>query len=510
MMKSNKKFEQVAEDFNSPYFRNWLFCLGTSNYKILGIDGPTMGILSRENKIQYFAQMETWTKAHRDLKNKTLKNYDFVEQIIDKANSHGELLNRWTEKNIFKAPLKKFTNKKLMSLYRQYAVLGAKEYTYGVCLPLLDFQGFSFVESAITEFLKKNAPPEKFEHYFSVFTQPIKNSFSQEQEESLLGIIGKHYKSPKWKKDILKSDSAAIQNKYPKFFRDLRRHAKRYAWVYYVYRGPAYTERDFLEFVKHSLKQKVHPSARLKQLAEKKGKISTLKNRYLRELNPPQFHLKMLKLAGKLVWAKPRRKDYQSKSYYHIEKLQKEIGRRLFLSLEQVRSLPLDILEKFLTSGKAKPELANEFFRLHLCVRVGDNKTVSLSGKKAGKLIKKSFKLPKKENAKLFKNQSELIGQTAFAGFARGQVKIINQPIDMHKMNPGDILVSVATTPSLVPAIKKAAAIVTDEGGLTCHASIVSRELEIPCVVGTKIATEVLKDGELVEVDADNGIVKKI
>ena len=58
--------------------------------------------------------------------------------------------------------------------------------------------------------------------------------------------------------------------------------------------------------------------------------------------------------------------------------------------------------------------------------------------------------------------------------------------------------------------MKKAAAIVTDEGGITSHAAIVSRELGIPCVIGTKFATKVFKDGDLIEVDADKGIVRKI
>ena len=61
-----------------------------------------------------------------------------------------------------------------------------------------------------------------------------------------------------------------------------------------------------------------------------------------------------------------------------------------------------------------------------------------------------------------------------------------------------------------MPAIRQASAIVTDEGGLTCHAAIVSREMGIPCVVGTKIATQVLKDGDRVEVDANKGIVRKL
>ena len=98
-------------------------------------------------------------------------------------------------------------------------------------------------------------------------------------------------------------------------------------------------------------------------------------------------------------------------------------------------------------------------------------------------------------------------GDCASPGRARGSAKIINIPKDMSKMEQGDVLVSIATNPDLVPAIKKASAIVTDVGGITCHAAIVSRELGIPCVIGTKIATKVLKDGDVVDVDATHGKV---
>ena len=93
-------------------------------------------------------------------------------------------------------------------------------------------------------------------------------------------------------------------------------------------------------------------------------------------------------------------------------------------------------------------------------------------------------------------------------GKATGKVRIIIRPGDMHKMSKGDILVSIATDPDIVSAMKKAAAIVTEQGGVTSHAAIVSRELNIPCVIGTKIATKVLKDGDLIEVDASKGIIK--
>lgn len=106
------------------------------------------------------------------------------------------------------------------------------------------------------------------------------------------------------------------------------------------------------------------------------------------------------------------------------------------------------------------------------------------------------------------KKVKKLIGQIAFLGKARGHVKIVNMPSQMRKLNRGDILVSINTNPALIVAIKRCAAIVTDEGGMTCHAAVVSRELKKPCIVGTKIATKVFKDGDLVEVDADKGIVK--
>jgi len=101
-------------------------------------------------------------------------------------------------------------------------------------------------------------------------------------------------------------------------------------------------------------------------------------------------------------------------------------------------------------------------------------------------------------------------GQSASPGVARGQVKIILTNKDMYKMSAGNILVSPMTRPDFVPAMKKAAAFITDEGGITCHAVIVAREMKKPCIIGTKIATQLLKDGMEVEVDANKGIVKII
>lgn len=101
-----------------------------------------------------------------------------------------------------------------------------------------------------------------------------------------------------------------------------------------------------------------------------------------------------------------------------------------------------------------------------------------------------------------------ITGRTAFPGIVSGPVKIVRGNKDFDKIKKGDILVASMTTPSMAPIMKRAAAFVTDEGGITCHAAILAREMKKPCVIGTKKATSSLKDGYLVEVNANKGVVK--
>lgn len=103
---------------------------------------------------------------------------------------------------------------------------------------------------------------------------------------------------------------------------------------------------------------------------------------------------------------------------------------------------------------------------------------------------------------------SNLKGNVAYFGLVKGKVNKIMSSDEFNKFIEGDVLVTSMTRPEFVPLMKKASAIITDEGGVTCHAAIISRKLKIPCIIGTKIATQVLKDGDLVEVDADNGVVR--
>ena len=118
----------------------------------------------------------------------------------------------------------------------------------------------------------------------------------------------------------------------------------------------------------------------------------------------------------------------------------------------------------------------------------------------------KSEKTEKNSNVK-FAEAPILTGAAASPGIGTGTVRILKSPKEIDKIKKGDVLVAPMTSPDYVPAMKKSAAIITDEGGQTSHAAIVSRELGIPCVVGTKEATKLLKDGQIVTVNGQSGQV---
>ena len=104
-------------------------------------------------------------------------------------------------------------------------------------------------------------------------------------------------------------------------------------------------------------------------------------------------------------------------------------------------------------------------------------------------------------------NANVISGTSVNGGIVKGKAKIIKTMKDLDKIHTGDILIADMTSPDYVTVFNKVAAFVTDEGGLTCHAAIVSKEFNVPCIVGTQFATQILKDNTFIEVDANNGII---
>ena len=111
---------------------------------------------------------------------------------------------------------------------------------------------------------------------------------------------------------------------------------------------------------------------------------------------------------------------------------------------------------------------------------------------------------------KQVKEVKTLRGLAANKGLVTGTVVLVKDRSELNKVKKGDILVTKLTTPDFVVAMERSGAIVTDIGGMGSHAAIIAREFGIPCIIGTEVATKVLKEDDYVEVDANNGFIRKI
>lgn len=191
--------------------------------------------------------------------------------------------------------------------------------------------------------------------------------------------------------------------------------------------------------------------------------------------------------------------------YVFRTKLLKEVGKRISLKDNEIVTLSIDEIIDIISNksdySKSISDRSKGFCLLKL-----DGKWFELFGVEVQKILSNQNFLMREKSDNSTKKI--IYGQIATQGFIVGKVKIVNSLNDLNKVETNDIIVSSMTTPEYASAIEKAGGFITDEGGITCHAAIISREFNIPCIVGTKKATKILKNGQKVELDAFNGLVK--
>jgi len=318
------------------------------------------------------------------------------------------------------------------------------------------------VENKLKELFAKELPQKELDEIMKYLGTPLENNFYKQEEYDLLMSenIKNHVKKYEWINSRYGEDN-------PYALKDAKNRLK------------GMNKEDFLRKW-HEEKQKIT------QTISKAKKILGKKNSYL--IDFIQF----------IVWCRTQRTDIINKSIYlyipKLKELAKEKGitykELLYCSKEEVMGeIPSrDIIKQRMNQGFAIP--------------MEDGRIRCVQGKEAEK-IKKLFE-SKTESMKKLK------GTIACEGIVKGKAKIILDKSDYDKIKKGDILVTSMTTPNMIFIMKKSVAFITDEGGITCHAGILSREMNKPCIIGTKIATKVLKDGDLVEVDANKGIIKVI
>ncbi|MBI5135117.1 hypothetical protein HZA86_02695 [Candidatus Uhrbacteria bacterium] len=205
-------------------------------------------------------------------------------------------------------------------------------------------------------------------------------------------------------------------------------------------------------------------------------------------------------LVRELVYVKDMRDEYRRRGIWAILPLFDEIARRCGISRQQIAYFTsteiIDALRNNSTLSPTEAEHRQKGFLIHW----KNNQILTTANPQEVQKFRDQF-IQRETTTKTLK------GTPACSGRATGPVAIVRGISDLTKVQKGDVMVAVTTHPDFVPAMHRAVAIVTDEGGLTSHAAIVARELNIPCIAGTGNATRVLHNGERIRVDATHGTV---
>lgn len=497
-----QKWEKLANEYVVSLFPAFTLPMAMRKMTERLLKSPVSISFKIENDaIDWYYFSKNWGAGHIKLKKKVRKSPSFLRLAYKKMMILGEKQIAYAQST--KKKLTRASNTKLFQYYEKFVDYNSRSYECGLLLPLLDFHTTVFLADELHDILKKRGKDQ----LFNLLTIPYLQTTVAKQELDLLKILQVVNKYPECRRLFLSQEANTLTRtlgeQFPKVLKKIEDHTRKYCFAYFNYEGPAANKEYFIGLLQELVKRKINPSKKLEEHHKHLKATKEEQEMAVRKLKLNPYERQIAELTRDGVFYKAHRRELQSCSYYHIEPLLSEIGRRLYLSLKQVRMLLPDEVGSALKNQKNFLDVIQERQKLLYCDYTADRRFVCLSGEKARKFLEKNVVLEK-----INVNLTSFSGTVAYPGSVRGRVKIINFPDEMVKMVRGDILVAMTTSPSLMPAIRMASAIVTEEGGLTCHAAIVARELRIPCVVGAKPVARVLKDGDMVEVDADKGIVR--
>jgi phosphohistidine swiveling domain-containing protein len=386
-------------------------------------------------------------------------------------------------------------------------------------------------------------------------TCPVHLSFTLEADYRLMKIaekvLGKYGKRlPTFEQFSVHSSTAS-----QKLFERLKHHEENFFWMHNNYYNVHYIDaKEFYEKIVEIINEANFDINKIRRIIKEKEAwlegIKKEREHLMNELGLSRFTQNLLVIARLFIKWKDTRKAGVYIGMYHFDRFLDEVARRTEFTKEQLTYVIFDEIKDILdveecnspsslhaTTAQARLGMRPSGCRVgHLrskwpsaavvvacnsnSIKTNNLKAEILQRKQqcfftftdkgffivGGKKAEPYFNILKSQGTK---NIVEIKGVVASPGYARGIVKIIRKTQEINEFKAGQILVTNQTTPEFLPAMKKASAIVTEQGGITSHAAIVSRELKKPCIIGTKIATTALKDNEIVEVDAERGIVRR-
>ena len=285
---------------------------------------------------------------------------------------------------------------------------------------------------------------------------------------------------------------------------DLDRHVERFGWM----KGPL--DARLKRFTKREYVKEIEEAARARTF-ERKTRDDGLDDTVAEIERALSAYPRLAALFDSLrdfVYLRTKLTETTDRMFYVFRTtLLEQIRRRAGVGDGYIVSLGADEIADLLLNGADHSRAVGERRKGYCLLKFGGRWRESF-----GDDVNAVFERLEKERDRRAKadesGMSELRGRVATRGYAEGKARIIKSADDLRAVRRGEIVVASMTTPEYIFAIEKAAGFITDEGGITCHAAIISREFGIPCVVGTRVATDVLENGLSVELDAYDGVVR--
>jgi len=460
-------------------FPNYISMQGITSVMndVVGYSYEKILLIFQNRMMHVFWGKEDSERIKRLALEKAKNDPEIIKRLIEKVEKLGIEFIDFT-KRIHNSDLTKKSDKELLDLYKKYCKDYKQIYSHYFVILTMENSVLEFLDNFLTG---KHLDEERQSSYLSILTTNTKAMFTKEEEKELLKI------------------ALDIQEEIDK---RIKKHTGKYFWLTRDYEDPISTEGDFLK----KLSKFVKTDEKVKEKFEEIENFYTTQEKKIkeieRELDIDDFHSKLFELMRDGIYLKELRKKLVSESLYYMDKLLIEIGRRYNLTLKQIRLLMVEEVEEMIKNKTNYSDLLDS--RIELSVYFAENgKTKVFHGEEAEKIKNQVIAIPD--------DIKELKGLAVSPGKAKGPVKIVFDPVDISKVKPGDVMVTVQAVPSFTPAIKIASALIADGGtGITSHPATLAREAGIPGITGVKIATEVLKDGDIVEVDGDKGVVRKL
>lgn len=343
---------------------------------------------------------------------------------------------------------------------------------------------------------------------FVTLSLPTDLSFVSQERRDLLRLIIRFLKSAPERRRLLTSSDADylahLSTDNQEFLFALERHVANYFWVQNSYgTWQKLSLHDYLGFIRDIIKEQ-SPADLEKELKQLTSQASQKREQELLEkkLGLSKETREELAFIRRVVWIKDERKKHVLKMLHVIHCFLEEYAKRTGIPSRTLGFAHIAEMPKVLRNELGEKELED---------RMAGMLHISQSGERKSFIIGNDMLLIREVLVRPHEGYNDALqGTIACKGTSpvvQGTVRIILDPRD-KEIGPDDILVTSMTRPDFVPLMRKAKAIVTDEDGITCHAAIVSREMNKPCIIGTRSATKVLKNGDRIEMRMNHGVVK--